>query len=184
MPRTINAATISALQSDEIKMCHLVQIDFDSVIQITDNFYPVGYDGDTFLPAGHLLTIGEVQETQELRVGSLKINISAVDKAYVSIFLNNEYLNRRARIWLAVLSAAGEVVGDPIATFDGEITGYSITEGNDAATISVACASHWADFERKTGRLTTNNSQQYYFPGDTGFQYAASSIRDIQWGKA
>jgi hypothetical protein len=50
--------------------------------------------------------------------------------------------------------------------------------------IDLACASHWADFERKAGRLTNINSQQYFFPADTGFRYAANSIKDIKWGKA
>ena len=184
MPRTINASTISALQSDQIRMCHLVQIDFDSVTRITDNFHAVVSDGDTFLPAGHLLSIQDVQETEELRVGSLKISLSSVDQAFVSLFLNIDYLNRRVRIWNAILNASGQLIGDAIPTFDGEITGYGISEGRNSSTISVSCASHWADFERKAGRLTNNNSQQYFFPNDTGFRFAADSVKDIKWGKA
>jgi len=184
MPRTINPSTISALQSDEIRLCHLVQIDFDSITRITDNFHPVQYDGQTFLPAGHLLSIQDVQETEELRVGSLKISLSSVDQAFVSVFLNIDYLNRRVRIWNALLNQAGQIIGDPIATFDGDITGYGITENRSSSTISVSCASHWADFERKAGRFTNNNSQQYFFPNDTGFRFAAESVKDIKWGKA
>ena len=184
MPRTINAATLSALQSDQIRMCHLVQIDFEDVVRITDNFHPVASGGQTFLPAGHLLSIQDVQETEELRVGSLKISLSSVDQAYVSIFLNIDYLNRRVRIWNAILDESGQLIGDAIPTFDGEVTGYAITENRSSSTISVSCASHWADFERKAGRLTNNNSQQYFFPNDTGFRFAAESVKDIKWGKA
>jgi len=184
MPRTIDAATITALQSDQIRMCHLVQIDFETVLRLTDNFRPVGYDGEIFLPAGHLLNIDQVQETEELRVGSLKISLSSVDRAFVSSFLRKDYLNRRIQIWNAVLGNSGAIIGDAISTFDGEITGYAISESNDSSTISVSCASHWADFERKTGRFTNNNSQQYLFPNDTGFRFAAESIKDIKWGRA
>ena len=184
MPRTINASTITALQSDSIRMCHLVQIDFDTVVRITDNFHKVTKGSDDFLPAGHLLSIGATQETQELRIGSLQISLSAVDKAYVSIFLNTDYLNRRVRIWKAVLDSSGVIVGDAIPTFDGEVTGYGISESTDTSTITVSCSSHWADFERKAGRLTNNNSQQYFFSSDTGFRFAAESIKDIKWGKA
>lgn len=184
MPRTVNAATITALESDSIRMCHLVQVDFDTVIRITDNFHKVTSGGETFLPAGHLLSIGAIQETQELRIGSLQITLSAVDQAYVSIFLNSDYLNRRVRIWKAVLDSSGAIVGDAISTFDGEVTGYSIAEDRETAAITVSCSSHWADFERKAGRFTNQNSQQYYFPNDTGFRFAAESIKDIKWGKA
>jgi len=184
MPRLINASTITALESDQIRMCHLVQIDFEPVTRITDNFHKVVSDGETFLPAGHLLSIQDVQETEELRVGSLKISLSSVDQAFVSVFLNINYLNRRVRIWNAILDGAGQIIGNAIPTFDGEVTGYGITEGRNSSAISVSCASHWADFERKAGRLTNNNSQQYYFPNDTGFRFAADSIKDIKWGKA
>jgi len=184
MPRVINASTISALQSDQIRMCHLVQIDFEPVLQITDNFRQVVYDGDTFLPGGHLLTIGDVQETEELRVGSLQIGLSSVNRAYLSIFLNIDYLNRRVRIWNAILDNGGEIIGDAIPTFDGEVTGFGVADNRNSSTITVSCASHWADFERKAGRLTNNNSQQYYFPNDTGFRFAAESVKDIKWGKS
>lgn len=184
MPRTVNASTITALASDSIRMCHLVQVDFDTVVRITDNFHKVTKGSDVFLPAGHLLGIGQTQETQELRIGSLQITLSAVDQAYVSIFLTSDYLNRRVRIWKAVLSSSGAIVGDAIPTFDGEITGFSIAEDRETSAITVSCSSHWADFERKAGRFTNNNSQQYFFPSDTGFRFAAKSIKDIQWGKA
>ena len=184
MTRSINASTITALQSDAIRLCHLVQIDFATTQRITDNFHAVVSGGNTFLPVGHLLSIGQPQETQDLRVGSVQIRLSGVEQSYVSIFLNQEYINRRVRLWKAVLDTAGEVIGDAIITFDGQITGYSIQDSEDASVITLNCASHWADFERKAGRLTNTNSQQYFFPADTGFRYAANSIKDIKWGKA
>jgi len=184
MPRIIDAATINALQSDQIRMCHLVQIDFDPALQITDNFHEVVYDGDSFIPGSHLLTIGDVQETEELRVGSLQIGLSSVNREYLAIFLNIDYLNRRVRIWNAILTAGGLIIGNPITTFDGEVTGYGVTDNRNSSTITLSCASHWADFERKAGRFTNNNSQQYFFPNDTGFRFAAESVKDIKWGKA
>jgi hypothetical protein len=161
-----------------------VQIDFATTQRITDNFHAVVSGGNTFLPVGHLLSIGQPQETQDLRVGSVQIRLSGVEQSYVSIFLNQEYINRRVRLWKAVLDTAGEVIGDAIITFDGQITGYSIQDSEDSSVITLNCASHWADFERKAGRLTNTNSQQYFFPADTGFRYAANSIKDIKWGKA
>jgi hypothetical protein len=184
MTRSINAATIAALQSDAIRLCHLVQIDFPTVIKVTDNFHAVEFGGDDFEPVGHLLQIGQPQETQELRVGTVGITLSGVDQAYISIFLNQTYINRRVRIWKAVLDDAGAIIGDAIITFDGQVTGYGIQDNEDSSIINLSCASHWADFSRKAGRLTNTNSQQYFFPTDTGFQYAANSMKDIKWGKA
>lgn len=184
MPRTINASTITALESDKVRLAHLVSIGFDSPLYLTDYFHAITYDGNEYDPASHLLSLDDVQETQDLRVGTITINISGVDQSYISIFLSQQYINREVEIWLAILGADGTITGDPIKTFDGQISGYSLQESKNSCVINMKVASHWADFERKTGRFTNNNSQQYYFPNDTGMRFAAESIKDIKWGKA
>lgn len=184
MPRTVDSATLTALQGNTLKFCHLVQIDFTSSLFITDNDYPVNWAGETYQPAGHLLNIQSSQETQELRVGSISVTLSGVDTSYVSILLNQNYINRRIQIYLAMLDSSGDVIGDSIKTFDGQISGWSLSESGNSSTINLKAASHWADFERQVGRLTNQNSQQYYFPNDTGMRFAAESIKDIKWGKA
>ena len=184
MPRNVDSATLALLENETFSMCHLVQIDFTSPLFINDASYPVNYAGETYQPASHLLEIGSPKESQELRVGSVTISLSGVNQQYVSIFLNQSYINRRVQIYLAILDAAGDVVGDAIKTYDGQIESFSLSEGGTNSTISMRVASHWADFERKTGRMTNNNSQQYYFPDDTGMRFAAESIKDIKWGRA
>lgn len=184
MTRTVNASTLTALQSDQIRLAHLVRIGFSTELFLTDYAHQISYLTNRYLPASHLLSLDDVQETQDLRVGAMTINLSGVDQAYISIFLNQEYINRRARVWLAIVDSSGSIIGDPIKTFDGEITGYSLQESKDSCVINMEVASHWADFERKNGRFTNNNSQQYYFPNDTGMRFAAESIKDIKWGKA
>lgn len=184
MPRDVDSATLALLENETFSMCHLVSIDFTSSIFITDASYPVNYAGETYQPASHLLSIGSPSESQELRVGSISIGLSGVNQQYVSIFLNQNHVNRRVQIFLAILDTAGNVVGDAIKTYDGQIESFSLTEGNGTSAITMRVASHWADFERKTGRMTNQNSQQYYFPNDTGMQFAAESIKDIKWGRA
>lgn len=184
MPRTINASTITALESDQVRLAHLVEISFDTPLYLTDYFHEIAYGGNTYDPASHLLSLDDAQETQDLRVGSITVNISGVDQSYISIFLNQEYVNREVNIWLAILGSDGSITGDPIKTFDGQISGYSLQESKNSCVINMNVASHWADFERKTGRFTNNNSQKYLFPSDTGMRFAAESIKDIKWGKA
>ena len=184
MTRTINATTQTALEQDGVRLAHLVRIGFSTELFLTDNFFPITYDSNEYIAAGHLLSISSTQETNELRIGTVNITISAVNQEYVSIFLNQQYVNRQVRIFLAILTSAGAISGDPIKTFDGEIVGYDLQNSKDSAVINMRLASHWSDFERKAGRFTNNNSQQYLFPTDTGMRFAAESVKDIQGGKA
>ncbi len=184
MPRTVDSATQTALESGAFRMCHLLQIDFTQSLFITDSDYPVNYDGETYLPAGHLLRISNTSETQDLRVGSMSIELSGVNQQYVAILLNQNYINRKVQIYLAVLDTAGAVTGDAIKTYEGIIESFSLNDRDTSSSISLKVSSHWADFERKSGRFTNNNSQQYFFSADTGMRFAAESIKDIKWGKS
>lgn len=184
MPRTVNASTLTALQADSVRLAHLVRIGFDTELFLTDCPHQITYDSDDYIAASHFLSLDTAQETQDLRVGTIGMTLSAVDQSYISIFLGQQYVNRRLRIWLAILDSSGQIVGDPIKTFDGEIVGYNLSHSKDSAVINMKAASHWSDFERKNGRMTNPNSQQYYFANDTGMRFAAESIKDITWGKA
>jgi hypothetical protein len=44
--------------------------------------------------------------------------------------------------------------------------------------------SHWADFEKKSGRQTNNNSQQRFFNTDVGMDFASQTVLDIKWGRS
>ena len=184
MPRTVDSATQTVLESGAFRMCHLLQIDFSESLYITDSDYAVSYDGETYLPAGHLLQISGSSETQDLRVGTMSIELSGVNQQYVAILLNQAYINRKVQIYLAILDASGAVTGDAIKTFEGIIDSFSLNDRETSSSISLKVSSHWSDFERKSGRLTNNNSQQYFFSADTGMRFAAESIRDIKWGKS
>ena len=184
MTRTINATTQTALEQDELRLAHLVRIGFSTELFLTDNFFPITFESNEYIAAGHLLSISSTRETNQLRVGTVNITLSAVDQAFLSIFLTQQYMNRQVRIFLAILTSAGAISGDPIKTFDGEIIGYDLQNSKDSAVVNMKLASHWSDFERKAGRFTNNNSQQYFFSTDTGMRFAANTVKDIQWGKA
>jgi len=184
MTRTVNATTLTALQSDEVRLAHLLELDFDTTIPLTDAPFDITFGNWTYQALGHFLSLTTVKESQSLRVGSMTINISGVEQSYVSLFLNQQYVNRRVIVYLAILNGQGVIQGDPIKTFDGEVTGYSLQDSAETCTINMNVASHWSDFERINGRRTNQNSQQYHFPNDTGMRFAAESVRDIRWGKA
>ena len=123
MPRQIDAATIAALNSDNLNMATLVQLDFSTPIKMTNWARNVSALSTTFLSSSDLLEIDEVSETSDLQVNSLNITFSGVSQTFVALFLSNDYIDVRARIWKAVLDNSDAIIGAPILTFDGRITG-------------------------------------------------------------
>jgi hypothetical protein len=183
MARGINASTISALQTDSFSMCHLVQLDFPTVIRITDWNRDISALSTTFQSSGHLLEIGQSAETSEPRTNSIDLSLSGVSQEYISIFLSSNYMDVRARIWIAVLGANDTVVGAPFLIFDGRIANFGIDDSEQDSVLSVEISSHWKDFELRKGRRTNRNSQQYYFSTDEGMDFAGAVVQDLKWGR-
>jgi hypothetical protein len=183
MTRQIDAATIAALASDNLNMVTLLQIDFDTPIKVTNWARNVSALSTTFLSSSDLLEIDQVSESSELQINSLNLTFSGVSQTFVALFLTNDYIDVRTRIWTAVLDNSDDVIGEPILLFDGRITGYGISDTQDSSTVAVEVASHWKDFDKTNGRKTNSNTQQLYFAGDKGFAFASESVKDIKWGK-
>ena len=57
-----------------------------------------------------------------------------------------------------------------------------IDEEDGTITISITASDHFSDFLRKPGRTTNDESQQYYFDGDKGMEFASEVIQDLVWG--
>jgi hypothetical protein len=184
MTRAIDSATIAALQSDSFNMANLIQLDFSTVVRITDWNRNISALSSTFLSSPHLTDIGQSAESSDPRINSLLITLSGVEQTFVALFLSNNYIDVRARIWKAVLGSDDSIVGDPFLIFDGRITGYAIDDTESTSDISIEVSSHWKDFELRKGRRTNRNSQQYYFAGDLGMDYAGVIVKDLKWGKA
>jgi hypothetical protein len=117
-------------------------------------------------------------------VGTFTINLSGVEQSFISILLGENYIDKEVIISRAILNSSGAIIGTPIALYNGRIDGFSIKDDNKTSQINLSTASHWSDFEKESGRRTNHNSQQIYFAGDKGFEFASSAVKDIKWGRA
>lgn len=183
MTRTIDASTVSELSNDALRLAKLVQMDFSTAVRITDYGRDVTALSQTWDASGHFLTMSEAVETTDLRVNALRLQLSGVEQTYVSLFLSNDYIDVRLRVWYAFLDSSDTVVGAPILVFDGRIGEFGIAENEDSVVVEVSAASHWANFDMVNGRKTNHNSQQVAFSGDDGFEYASDTVKEIKWGR-
>lgn len=184
MSRGIASATQTALASDGFRLATLIELGFDTLVRVTDYGSNVTAFTNTFSTTSSIVEIGNASETGSLQVNSMALTFSGVDQSYISLFLNNDYIDVQARIWRAVMAQNGSVIGDPFLYFDGRIVGYAIEDSGKTATIEIEVASHWKDFEKINNRKTNSNSQALYFPGDKGFDFASKQINEIKWGRA
>ena len=185
MSRTLHADVKTAIATNSFQLVSLIKIEFPTGdLFVTDGARDTGYDGDVYLADGGVLKIGSVQESAALRVGTLSITFSGVDNTtYPALFLTDDYMHAPISYWKAIQTDYHTLVGDPILYFQGNLSGYKMDEKGGKSTVSVTCASHWANFEAVNGRRTNSNSQQIHFPNDLGFDFASVAVENILWGR-
>lgn len=184
MSRSLNASVITEIAKDSVTMCHLIKMSLSTVQYMTDASYDIAYDGNTYTSSDYLLSFGSVEESSDVRVGSLNIELSSVGQSFTSAFLNNPYIGKQVIIYRAFLNSSGSIIGVPVVIYDGRIDGFDMNEDQETSSLTVSVASHWSDFEKKAGRYTNSNSQSLFFSGDDGFEFAANTVKDIKWGRA
>ena len=100
------------------------------------------------------------------------------------MLLNENYIDRKVVIYQAFLNDSEALVSSPVQIFSGRINNPIIKEdiSNNTATLAVNVASQFVDFNKINCRYTNNESQQSFFAGDTGFRFAAASVKELNWG--
>jgi len=183
MSRGIHADVVTELAKDAFNMAHLITIDFSTPLNLTDYRHDLVDNSTTYTSSSYLLSMGDVSESTTVQVGSINIELSGVGSAYIAILLNENYIDRRVTIKRVVLNDSGVVIGDSFILYDGRIDGFNVADDGNSSRVVLAVASHWADFERISGRRTNDNSQQAAFSGDKGMEFASQIIKDVKWGR-
>lgn len=202
MAKNLLPAVISALDNNNIRVALLVKLVMDSndenrIIRLTSLptslFWDEGESAEKeYIGVGHLGSISSSEETADLSSVTITVSLAGLPLDYTTAsgpnnfyedFLNVEYRNKPAYIYLAVLDDEGEIIGEPFTIFAGRSNSATIDIA-DTATINVEIASKLVDWERINGKLFTHEHQQSYVDStDLGFEHVVL-MRDIEirWG--
>ena len=87
MARSLNASVLTEIAKDSVKMCHLVYMGLSTAQYMTDAAFDIDYSSNTYTSSSYLLSMGTVEESSDVRIGSISIDLSSVSQAFTSIFL-------------------------------------------------------------------------------------------------
>ena len=188
--RTIDSTTQANIDSGKLETAHLIEINLNhslallpTVIYVTEFAHDIDYASDTYSALGHLLTISNLDQTNDLQIQNATLTFSGIDGVYVSYLFNYEYIDREIVIHRAFLSG-GSIVGEPVKLFEGRLNQPTIQDNPEGETIvSLSASSYLSDFDRKPARHTNHVEQSSRFEGDTFFKNWGVIDRDIIWGR-
>ena len=187
MARTLTTALKNELLTNEIRPVHLLSIGFSTPINITDNSFnltsSVSGSSTTYTASPFLVATPTFTEETDLTKTSLNITLSGADTTFISTVLNENVVNDTVEIYRGLLNSSNSIIADPILLYSGNIDTFEIAETDTQSNVKLIIVSHWADFDKKSGRKTNNASQQRFFNSDVGMDYASESVLDIKWGR-
>ena len=187
MTRSLTTAVKNELATNDIRPVHLITIAFSTPVNITDCSFSltssVSGSSVTYNASDFILGISNHTEETDVTKSTVSLNLSGADQTFISTVLNENVVNDSVTIFRGFLDDSNALIADPMMLYKGKIESFTIQETDKASSINLSIVSHWADFEKKNGRKTNNTSQQRFFSGDVGMDFASQTVQDIKWGR-
>jgi len=187
MARTLTTAVKNELLTGQIRPIHLIEIGFSTPVYLTD----CGFDltssisgtSRTYTASPFLVAGSSFEEQVDITKTSLSLSLSGADQTFISTVLNENIVNDTVDIYRGLLNSSNAIISDPILLYSGNIDTFEISETTNKSNVKLIIVSHWADFDKKSGRKTNNASQQRFFSTDVGMDYSSETVLDIKWGR-
>ena len=187
MARTLTTAVKNELATNEIRPIHLITIGFGTPVNITDCGFSltssISGSSVTYSPSSFLVSLPSFTEETDVTKTSLQLALSGADQTFISTCLNENVVNDSVKIFRGFLDDTNALIADPFLLYDGQIDTFTINENQNESTVNLGIVSHWADFEKRSGRKTNNTSQQRFFSTDVGMDFSSQTVLDIKWGR-
>lgn len=171
--------TISGITNKEIQPFYAVELLFDSgAVRLWTGYENTTLEGNTYVGAGDLLSIPNVEEVADMSARAAEITLSGVSTELVSLAITEPYQGRQARILFGVIGA------NPVEVFGGLMDVMSIKDSGESSTISLTVESRLVELERVRPFRYTDQSHKLRYPNDDFFSFVpALQDREIAWGR-
>ena len=163
------------------------------VYYLTNAPQDIEYSGNTYRAFGQFIGMGPVNETATQEIAQMALNISGIQpyeanavnpsESFMQTIIKDTtvYVDQPVKIYRSFYGLNNLQVGS-FLLFEGQIVSAAIEyDSEGTAAVELKVSSHSVNFPRHTGRSTNPNSQQTFYPSDTGFDRATRVQKDIVW---
>ena len=181
----IDSNITNRLGADQQLIFFAVKAQFDTeTIRLWTGIDDITVDGETYLGAGTLLGIGEIEDTMEVKSANCTFTLSGMDETVLSLALSEDIQNRKITLLMGYLSGGSNVSAGEITLFSGRMTNLTVNDDPNGMTVAINAENRLVDLNRPCNLRYTQQSQQIVSDGDTGFKYVmAIQDKQINWGR-
>jgi hypothetical protein len=182
----IDSSITNYLEKDNQQLFLAVKAEFDSgTVYLWSGDYNLSIGGNTYLGAGTLLSISNIEDTLELKSSGLSISLAGMNETILDLALTENYQNRFITVYLGYLQGGTDTVAGTMTLFKGRMQSMTINDDPNGSTISVDAENRLIDLQRPSNLRYTKASQEYVATGDTCFNRVQSlQDKEIIWGSS
>ena len=163
---------MAALQAPRRLLAWLFHVEGDSDdLYAWSGIHTLGHDGQTYKGVGHVASLRTIRKTEDVEHVEQQLTLSGLDPSAL-ISLDTSVRGRTARVSLAALNDAGQVIASPLVM--NELVQDNLTwtrAADDTVTLVLNCWEALPFIGRTKGTAWSNDAQQAEYSGDVGFQY-------------
>jgi len=187
MTRTIISTILNALDDAEVSPFYAVELFFDTdTIRVWTGYGDITItsgSGQTYNGIGDLLSISEVQESQDISAKGITLTLSGIPSNLLVHALNTPYQGRLCNIHFGFINWSSPANQNAMLAFTGYMDTMNIDEGPETSTIVTSVESRLIDLERPRNRRYTTENQKQRHSGDLAFDFVESlQNQRLQWG--
>lgn len=183
--RTIDSTMNAGLAAQAISLAVLCQLTFASGMRcVWSGVGDLVYSGKTYTGVGSLGSIGDISGGIDVQAQGTSITLSGIDPIYLGEAMTDIQVGAPAKILLALMSAAGAVLGVPYLLYGGTVDVPTVTMGPNTCSISLKIENRMLDLQRAQQQRYTAADQHLKYPTDTGFNWV-EILNDqvLAWGR-
>ena len=181
----IDTNIVNRLGADHQFLFFAVKAEFDTeTIRLWTGVEDLTVDGETYQGAGTLLSVGDIEDTMEVKSSNLTIQLSGMDTTVMNLALSEDLHNRKIKLYMGYLMGGANESAGEVVMFSGRMTNVTINDDPQGSTISINAENRLVDLNRPSNLRYTNASQQVIHSSDSGFKYVqAIQGKEVLWGR-
>lgn len=185
MSRGLTAAMDAAITDTDLRPCLFFEGQFASGdLNLWTGLGNVDWNGKTWIGAGNLIGVSEVNETSDVVANGITVSLSGVPVSYISLVIDDAQQGLPGKVYVGLLDASGAVIADPVQSFAGRLDVPEIIDGAETCVISITYESRLVDLLKPREFRYTHESQKLFDATDKGFEFVTSlQNKEIAWGQ-
>jgi len=179
--RSMDAATLTEVAKNNITGYELLEIVLDDgTHRFTNGGWDTTYNGNTYQALGNFLGFSDIQEDAQMQIAEVTITLTGLRQEDFGFFVNTDFIDRTVRIYRQLWNDQSGIVGT-FKIFEGRLKSAGCEDDGTNLTVGGVAANQFVDFERRAGRSTNDDEQQFFYPGDRFFEHSHEVLKEIRW---